>query len=218
MNSRLLRKLTWLSVVLATAVLGGCGKDSNSRNAIVQGNVTIDGELATRGSVTFYPTGGGPVATGQIFADGSYSLRIGQGNMRDPDASKIFPGEYVATVIANDPADRSQTVGEGGPPIAGPRLTAIKYAKKETSGLAFIVKPGRNIFPLEVEGAASDPPTDGAMEETENIPAENALLTQSETADRATTPSNVDGDSEEEVAEDPLQIESEATDSEGDSK
>jgi hypothetical protein len=222
MNSRLLRRLTWLSVVLTPLALGGCGKGSNARNALVQGNVTIDGELARRGSVTFYPSGDGPVATGQILADGSYSLRIGQGNMGDPDASKIFSGEYVATVLVNDPADKSQTISEGGPPVAGPRLTAIKYSRKETSGLVFAVKPGRNVFSLVLEGAASDPPTDGTGEETDiadgTMPAEESGQTNEDTTiDQVETPRDAHGNSEE-AGKDALQNISETKDGAGVSK
>ena len=40
-------------------------------------SVTIDGELAHSGTVTFNPVGSGPVATGRIFDDGSYTIRTG---------------------------------------------------------------------------------------------------------------------------------------------
>ena len=146
------------SVFAMFVAVTGCGTNRSSADAIVQGTVTIDGVLAPRGQVTFHPVATGPVATGPIHGDGSFSLRIGQGDMANPDESKINSGEYVATVVVNEPADKSATVGEGGPPLAGKRLTAIKYALKETSGLKFTVKPGRNVFPIELEGSQNDPP------------------------------------------------------------
>lgn len=107
------------------------------------------------------------MATGPIHGDGSFSLRIGQGNMANPDESKIYSGEYVATVVVNEPADKTATVGEGGPPLAGKRLTAIKYSQKDTSGLKFMVKPGRNVFPIDLEGSLNDPPPEEPTEVTE---------------------------------------------------
>jgi hypothetical protein len=134
----------------------GCGGDSDS--AIVQGTVTINGQLAPRGTVTFHPVAGGPVAVGAIHNNGTFALRIGQGNVRDPDQSKIPPGKYVATVVVNAPADRTTSVQEsGGPPIGGPRLTAAKYASTDTSDLTFEVSPGRNVISLDLEGAEHDP-------------------------------------------------------------
>jgi len=184
MKLRLKQFRTCLLVILATSSLTGCSEEADSRDAVVQGNVTVDGELATSGAVMFHPIADGPIATGQIHGDGSYSLRIGLGNYGDADKSKIFSGDYVATVLVNAPADRSQTINEGGPPVGGPRLTALKYAKKETSGLAFSVKPGRNVFPLAVEGSDSDPPVEVVLEETEQtdetLTADQSGLAESE--------------------------------------
>ena len=75
-----------------------------------------------------------------------------------PDESKIFSGEYTATVIINAPADKSSVVAEGGPPLAGPRLSAIKYVKRDTTDLKFSIKPGRNVLPIDLEGSQNDPP------------------------------------------------------------
>jgi hypothetical protein len=153
--SRLLPVWSLLAVCLAIA---GCSNDKSNADAVVQGTVTINGVLANRGQVTFYPAQSGPVATGPIHQDGSFSLRVGQGDMANPDESKISSGEYIATVVVNEPANPTSTVGDGGPPLAGKRLTAIKYSQKETSGLKFSVKPGRNVFTLELEGSQNDPP------------------------------------------------------------
>jgi hypothetical protein len=153
-----------MAVCLAAA---GCSNDQSGANAVVQGTVTIDGALASRGQVTFYPIKDGPVATGPIHQDGSFSLRVGQGNMANPDESKIDSGEYVATVVVNEPANTSETVGEGGPPLAGKRLTAIKYSQKETSGLKFSVKQGRNVLSIELEGSQNDTPPEAPQRDGE---------------------------------------------------
>ncbi|QEG36566.1 hypothetical protein [Bythopirellula goksoeyrii] len=147
-------------LLLGLIFIASCADNTHVGNAIVQGTVTVDGTLAPRGQVTFYPEKQGPVATGPIHSDGSFSLRIGQGNMTRPDESKIYSGNYTAAVIVSEPADKSTSVAEGGPPLAGPRLSATKYTKPETSGLEFSVKPGRNVFAIELEGSKNDPPPD----------------------------------------------------------
>ena len=155
----------------------GCG-DVDSRNtASVQGHVTIDGELASRGTVNFYPKSGGPVATGRIHEDGSYSLRFGQGEPGEPDAGKIATGTYTATVIVRAAPDPAVTISEGGPPAAGARLTAAKYVNVETSGLVFKIKNGPNLIPLNLEGASADiveEVLEEAEDEGENLDEDDA--------------------------------------------
>lgn len=144
----------------------GCSQSSN--NATVQGTVTIDGVLATRGTVTFHPVEKGPVAIGQIHSDGSYALRTGLGNTVDPDAANIAAGKYVVTVmVMGDSSETEMKKDDGSPPNAGPRLTALKYASKETSKLQFTVEPKRNVIPLELDSAATDPPPEPKEEEVE---------------------------------------------------
>lgn len=152
----------WAAASLAAAAVaaigGGCQKGASVNTATVQGSVTIDGELATSGMVTFYPVAGGPAAVGEIHADGSYALRVGQGRMNDPDASKIPAGEYVATAMVTGPPPEDAAVGEGGPPKVGPRLVALKYTTRETSDLKYAVAAGANIINLPLLGTSADPP------------------------------------------------------------
>ena len=124
----------------------GCERQLESS---VQGTVTIDGVLADHGTVAFYPAGGGAPAYGNIAKNGSYSVRVGQGNLRNEDASRIHSGEYVVTIVVNALAQNGETLGEAGPPKPGPRMTADKYATKDTSPMHVTVKPGPNIVPLE---------------------------------------------------------------------
>jgi hypothetical protein len=177
----IIRNLTLCLLFAVVAASGGCQGEKSSADAVVQGTVTIDGALAPRGQVTFYPTDGGPIATGPIHQDGSFSLRIGQGNMVNPDESKIYSGEYVATVVVNAPADKSTNVGEGGPPLAGRRLSSIDYARRETSDLHFTVKSGRNVFPIELKGSQNDsPPEIMTDEKSEEVEGETSQETSSE--------------------------------------
>ncbi len=137
--------------ILACLFCCGCQSQLDSS---VQGTVTIDGVLADHGTIAFYPAAGGAPAYGNIAKNGSYSLRVGQGNLRDEDASRIRSGDYVVTVVVNAAAQNGETLGEAGPPKPGPRITAEKFATKDASPLHVVVKPGPNVVPLELEGAA----------------------------------------------------------------
>lgn len=178
------------NVFLAISLLiGGClivysviQKSAPNYNATVSGTVTIDGILAEAGTVTFHPVAGGQPAIGSIYSDGSYSLRSGQGDLSDPDGGGIASGGYVVTVAINAPPSAEEVVSDeadkvisvGGPPVPGPSLVAAKYRSKATSNLEHIVKPGANVFVLNLEAATSD---DVAADDeegngTEVVPAE----------------------------------------------
>lgn len=147
MRKTILPFLMMAAVLFAT----GCGDKRPKLNATVEGTVTIEGELLTSGTVMFYPVGDGPIAYGKINTDGSYSLRTGQGNLKDPDGGAISSGGFIATVVATGPSSGESYKGEGGPPVIGKRLTADKYASKDTSDLLVSVKQGRNVIVLKLE-------------------------------------------------------------------
>ena len=173
--------MTNLKLLLAISVLSfsGCGSTGSEPDAIVQGTVTVDGELAKRGTVRFYPVDSGPVAIAVINRDGTYALRVGRGDIHDANFSKIDSGEYVATVVVHAPSTMDEERPEM-PPTPGPRLSGKRFAQKETSGLTFQVKSGMNICPIEVEGSASDP-----VEEEDSNAAEDEE-TDSESAESDT--------------------------------
>lgn len=152
-------------LLLITAAWAGCGGPDST----VQGTVTIDGQLARRGSVVFHPVGGGPAAYGSIDDKGSYALRIGQGEATDAN-SEIDSGEYIVTAVVNMPSTRSKNVADTGPPDPGARITAQKYANKETSDLRVTIKSGPNVIPLELESASAEDEGDADGAE----PAEDA--------------------------------------------
>jgi hypothetical protein len=138
----------WL-VALAAAV--GCSR--SSYDATVEGTVTVGDQLASRGQVVFHPVKDGPTAYGNIFPNGSYSLRVGQGDLGDLDGGEVRSGDYIVTIVVNMPSVNDETTGIGGPPRPGPRLSAAKYAKETTSDLRVTVSPGRNVVPLDLEPA-----------------------------------------------------------------
>jgi hypothetical protein len=182
MISNFLYGSVWRGAALGVLVVVGCGEASNNGyNAIVQGTVTIDGELAKGGTVSFFPVGEGPVAVSSIAADGSYALRIGQGNAGDPDSSKMPSGKYVAAVEVTGTPGKPTAENEGGPLPAGPRLMADKYASQETSGLEFEVTKGMNVFELKLDGPWANPPEEA--EETED--AEESEEAEDEPTDDA---------------------------------
>jgi hypothetical protein len=132
-------------------------------------------------------------------------MRVGQGDLDDPDAGSVEPGEYIVTVVVNMPAQRDETVDESQPPRPGMRITAAKYASKDTSDLRATVKPGRNVVPLEVEAAPPGeietppeekrgPPDESAPADDEKSDAEKSL-TESETETAATPADPASNDS-----------------------
>jgi hypothetical protein len=135
-------------------IVGGCGK-ANNQTAVVQGTVTIEGELAKQGIVTFHPKGGGPVAYGPIRPDGTFTMQVGQGKTTNLDASQIQIGDYIVTVVVAAPAV-PKTGDVPGPPEPGPRLTAKKYSNKETTDLKYTVKLERNIYNIDIERATQE--------------------------------------------------------------
>ena len=169
-------KLVFTYAAAAMIVATGCGGPTYKYDAVVTGTVTIDGELANGGTVTFHPDDGGKVAIGRIHPDGSYSLRTGQGDLREVDGGTVVPGEYVVTVSINGPPLESAQVIPGAPPVPGPSLVAAKYADKDTSDLKQTVQAGSQIIILELERAespppAEDPPEAAAGESSEAEPA-----------------------------------------------
>jgi hypothetical protein len=179
-----------LGVLIAIAGLAwpGCQRAANTFDATVQGAVTIDGELAPRGTVTFHPAKGGSPSSGPIHNDGSYSIRTGQGDLTHPDGGTIRSGKYVVTVTVTAPPTADDAVAKGGPPSVGARLMADKYATKEASDLDIEVKPGPNIIDLKLDGPWANPPQEEADDEAD----------ERESADEAASnePEGVDGEAE----------------------
>ncbi len=150
---------TVLMFVLVTLL--GCGASKGGPDATVQGTVTVDGVLAERGTVSFYPVKEGPIAIGTINPDGTFALKVGRGNVANTDFSKIHSGEYLAAVVVLAQSTVEEDHPEM-PPTPGARLSAKRFSQKGTSDLSFKVTAGLNILPIDLKGSANDP-----VEETE---------------------------------------------------
>jgi hypothetical protein len=174
------RKLTYFATLIVAA---GCGGPAHTYDAVVTGTVTINGELAKAGLVTFHPLvdgKDGKVAIGRIHPDGSYSLRTGQGDLRQVDGGTVVPGDYIVTVSITAPPAEGSRIAEGGPSIAGPSLVAAKYGSKETSDLKRTVVAGNQIIVLELEPA--DPTSPAEMTGATAAPASSEAQPKSASA------------------------------------
>lgn len=193
MNTRAIGLLIFVLIAAGVGYVGWRAMQAEY-DSTVQGAVTIDGELANRGTVVFHPVGDGAPAYGDVRKDGTYSLRVGQGDLSDADGGQLASGDYVVTVMVT-----SAPPGDAGDlPMPGPRVTAAKYREKSTSDLKVSVKPGPNVVPLDLEGAAADPPP--AAEEEKPEPAGDDATSEGSAdedakSDEASTEAAVEGDS-----------------------
>lgn len=133
------RARSWPVALLVAGALmaaGGC-----SGEARVSGSVTFDNQPLNTGVVSFHPVGEGPVALGQIDDSGNYTVAVGSG-------AGLPPGEYVVTVVANEPLVQPKDPRMA--PSPGKRITPEKYAAKEKSDLKYTVKPGSNTIDLSI--------------------------------------------------------------------
>lgn len=142
-----------VAAVLTIAFLSatGCFRTTTKHDATVSGTVTVDGELAPRGTVTFHPVDGGPVSIGHINSGGSYSLRTGQGNLNKTDGGTVQSGNYIVTAFVNLTPVEKDHVNRGGPPVPGVNIADVKYRSRKTSPLRHLVKPGRNVIILNLD-------------------------------------------------------------------
>ena len=129
----------------------GCSGPPKKYDATASGTVTVDGELAPGGTVTFHPTEGGPASIGHINPGGSYSLRTGQGNLKETDGGTIKSGDYIVTTFVNLKLTEEARNHPGGPPTPGANIADVKYRSKETSPLRHRVEPGRNVIILNLD-------------------------------------------------------------------
>ncbi|QDT68840.1 hypothetical protein MalM25_17650 [Planctomycetes bacterium MalM25] len=162
-----MRSNSLLSIGLVALTALGCGKGGG--DATVEGKVTIDGFPLESGSVVFVTASSKKMsaASGNIDGRGNYKLVIG----RDSD---LDSGEYLAQVKSVGAAIEQEG---GGPPLPGPLLTPAKYAKAETSGLRYRLRPGKNVIDIAL---ASDPEPEGEPESESEGAEESTEETSSE--------------------------------------
>lgn len=194
------------------ALLSSLGCNSESKTAAqVQGTVTIDGELAPSGTVTFHSEDGHPMSYGSILKDGTFALRVGQGNRSNPNYNDIPPGDYVATVSIRGPSKEDPNATPGAPPLAGPLLIAKKYTSKSSSGLKFTIKSGLNVIAIplerpspeeEQEESEEQKSDDGSVDEPEEELSEteeavDKILTDAASEEQESDTASVDSAEEE---------------------
>ncbi len=126
--------LAGLAILLLAA---GCGHDDPAP-AAVHGRVFYKGLPLTRGSIVFTPDpdrgGRGPLAGGDVRADGSYTLAA------DGQAGAVPGWHRVSIVSVESPPARPP-----GTAFADVRsLLPRKYAAPDLSGLEALVKPGED--------------------------------------------------------------------------
>ena len=128
------------ALISTMVVLVGCG---GPYDATASGKVTLDGSVVPRGTVSYHPVAGGPVAYAAIDENGEYVVRTGR-------EEGLPPGDYQVTVVANEPPAVQQTA-QGGPPPPGRAITPAWYRTKETSGLKVTVESGHNELDLQLK-------------------------------------------------------------------
>ncbi len=151
-------------VVMFLLATFGC--EANQKTAALSGKITLDGKPITQGSVLFTASGGEKrnAASGDIKADGSYAVQIGQ-------TEKLIVGEYIAVVVSREP---STPHPDGGPPTPGALITPEKYGDPQTSGLRYNVRPGENIIDIVLISDAPLSPTDDSASAVEASAVEDA--------------------------------------------
>ncbi|MCP4788130.1 MAG: hypothetical protein GY878_31835 [Fuerstiella sp.] len=132
--------------VSATIVLSFMGCSGESRTEPVRGTVMFsDGKPLTEGTVEFELIGTqNPVtASGEIQADGSFEL----GTFAPQDGA--IPGKHHVAVVSDYRIGTEQER----PGLVPAPLLDPRYREFRTSGLEFEVKPGENVYNIQVEHA-----------------------------------------------------------------
>jgi hypothetical protein len=145
-------------VLLASAAsLSGCGTDPDKpKLGRVWGKVTYNGKAVTKGVVSFVPSGGpgaqtGQPATGEIGADGSYSLTT----FESGDGAVLGEHKVIVQAREDDPALKGHGMPipdkDGRLNIKPPTyLVPRKYETAEKSPLRFTVKEGSNTYNIDL--------------------------------------------------------------------
>lgn len=127
-----------LTPVLLLVCIAGCGPKQFS-TAPVEGRVLYNGRPLDHGTVMLQPDVG-PLAKGQIQADGSFRLS----SYRENDGALV--GKHCVTVICRDKPDKAL----GGEAAPGKLLIPERYINTATSGIEVTIKPSDN-EPLLIE-------------------------------------------------------------------
>ncbi len=158
-----LRPLVLVPAIVAV-IAAGCGGTNPNAPASISGSVNYKGKPVPGGSVQFYSTTGTPYSA-TIGADGTYSVAdVPLGDLIVcVETESVNP---VHKASAGKDAgrreammgDRKPPAGQGGGGSAAPsgdeaKYVKIpdKYAKSKTSPITYPVKPGRQVYNIELE-------------------------------------------------------------------
>jgi hypothetical protein len=95
---RFIRGALFLGSACGLLAVFGCGDDGLGRRYRVSGTVTYKGQPVPKGSISFYPSGGGTETRGAagVITDGKYTMST-QG-----ENDGVFPGDYLVAITARD--------------------------------------------------------------------------------------------------------------------
>jgi hypothetical protein len=108
----------------ALSILSGCGGASDGRRA-VSGQVLLNGNPLTSGSIEFSPLAPGGVQSGALIEAGQYAIPRDQG---------LTPGEYRVAIIDSPPAaplPAGHMPGDPLPPPPKPQVPASWNSKSQ---------------------------------------------------------------------------------------
>lgn len=130
-----------LTLTLALATCLGCSPSGDRATAPVTGKVSYKGKTLNQGTVMFVPDDGGPAATGEINADGEYTL----GTYGTSDGAVL--GKHKVSITALEDMAGALPEQRSGTPKP---LVPQKYLNHEKSGLTFEVKDDDNVADFEL--------------------------------------------------------------------
>ncbi len=139
-----------LSSLLTILLVVGCGGGNSVELHPVTGTVTIDGQPATVGSISFMPdvtqNTKGPLATSQIGEDGTFTLMTGS------KEGAIAGFHKVVVECPFDPGAGSSGSGSTTPEGGGAKCNIhVQYGAANTTPLSQEVKAGDNNFKIELK-------------------------------------------------------------------
>ena len=135
-------RLLTLAVCGLALLSHGCSSGAaRVDTAPVHGTVTLDGKPLPYGQVVFQPLSG-RIAKG-VVEDGKFTL----GTYKTADGAVL--GRHRVSVTARK-ALEGEEPGALGLPLFGPSLIPERYGDSASSGLAFEVTSGDNVFHIEL--------------------------------------------------------------------
>ena len=134
------RRFSAATIGLGLIALAGCG---GRYDASVSGVAKLNGSPLPSGSIVkFIPVQAGPSPYGLVDEAGKYDIVTG----RDRG---LPSGEYVVTVVANEPS--APAANPSAPPTPGKAITPAWYRSPDQSPLKYTVEPGSNEINLELD-------------------------------------------------------------------